>query len=202
MQDAIGQYDDILHDFLKIQSGYSDLVQGVVADASALLNKAIAAQQGSPEETWEVVLTAIAAVAAGIGAAVSGPLGWAIVTSAVDGVATEGSVVISTAGPGETAQSLADGLQGLLADVNDQLARFDIAITQLMANLNDFGMLPAINPPLPGFITAPSFDPRSFQLSNEPAGIQDRVSTGQLVKPPPPDGLPQSSISNRLSPAN
>jgi len=199
VQEAVGSYKDILHDYLQIQSGYAALVQGVINDASALVNKAIDAQTDVSVPTWEVVLTAIAAVSAGIGAVISGPVGWAIVTSTVAGVASAGSVIISNSDPASTAQSLADGLQGLLNDVNDQLDRFDKAVVELRGYLDSNGPLPAINPRLPGFITAPSFEPSLFHLSNEPAGIESGVSKGQLVKPPQPDGVPQSSISNRLA---
>jgi uncharacterized protein YukE len=199
VQEAVGTYKDILHDYVQIQAGYAALVQGVIDDASAMLTKAISAQTDVSEATWEVILTAIAAVSAGIGAAVSGPVGWAIVTSAVAGTASEASVIISNSDPASTAQSLADGLQGLLNDVNDQLDRFDKAVIELRHYLDGNSPMPSVNPPLPGFITAPSFDPSLFHLSDEPPGIENGVTRGQLVREPPPDGVPQSSISTRLA---
>ena len=199
VQEAVGRYKDILHDYTQIQGGYAALVQGVINDVTALFNKAIDAQTDVSVPTWEVVLTAIAAVSAGIGAVISGPVGWAIVTSAVAGTASEASVIISNSDPASTAQSLADGLQGLLNDTNDQLDRFDKAVIELRRYLDQNGPLPAVNPQLPGFITAPSFDPGQFHLSDEPAGIENGVNRGQLVKQPPPDGMPDSSISTRLT---
>lgn len=201
VQEAVGNYKHVLQDYVRIQGGYASLLDGINTDVTNLFNKAIAAQHDQSEPTWEVVLTAIAAVAAGIGAVISGPgvVGWMIVTSAVAGTASEASVFIGTGGPADTAQSLADGLQGLLDDVNDQLSRFDKAVVELEQYLDQNTPMPAINPQLPGFITAPSFDPSQFYLPDEPDGIQGGVSTGQLVQPPPPPGVPQSSISNKLA---
>jgi len=199
VQEAVGRYKDILHDYTQIQGGYAALRHGVINDVTALFDKAIDAQTDVSVATWEVVLTAIGAVSAGIGAAISGPVGWAIVTSAVAGAASEASVIISNSDPASTAQSLADGLQGLLNDVNDQLGRFDTAVIELRQYLDDNGPLPAVNPQPPGFITAPSFDPSLFHLSDEPTGIENGVDRSQLVQPPPPDGVPQSSINTRLT---
>lgn len=199
VQEAIGDYQDVLHDFTQIQNGYAALLDGIDTDVTALFDKAIAAQTDQSEATWEVIMTAIAAVSAGVGAVVSGPVGWAIVTSTVAGVASEASVLISTGGPADTAQSLADGLQGLLDDVNDQLDRFDKAVIELRTYLEQNTGMPQINPVLPTFITAPNFDPSQFFSTDQPAGVQNGVSTGQLVQPPPPPGVPQSSIGNRLA---
>lgn len=202
VEEAVNNYKHVIQDHVRIQGGYASLLDGINTDVTNMFNKAIAAQNNQSEPTWEVILTAIAAVAAGIGAVISGPgvVAWMIVTSAVAGTASEASVLIGTDGPADTAQSLADGLQGLLDDVNDQLDRFDKAVVELEQYLHQNTPLPsAINPPLPGFITAPSFDPSQFYLPDEPDGIQNGVGTGQLVQPPPPPWVQQSSISNRLA---
>jgi uncharacterized protein YukE len=201
VHEAIEQYDDILHDFMQIQAGYAALVRGCVKDTQALLNKAIEAQQEeAAKDGWNVALTAIAAVAGVVSTVLSGGgalAGWAIVTSAVGGVAATTDVLINTGGPGETAQSLADGLTGLLSDVNDQLSRFDKAIIELRQYLDNGTPLPAINPAMPPFVTANRFDPNSFHVKDEPPGIEDGVSRDPLVKPGSAD--PNSTIGTRLA---
>lgn len=200
VQQAMQRYDDILHDFRQIQAGYASLVSGCVTDVQNLLNKAIEAQQETSQDTWEVVLTAIAGVSAGIGAIVSGPVGWAIVTSSVALAASEGSVLISTDGPGETAKSLRDGLAGLLNDVINQRENFYYAIEQLddvvMDNVDNPNVA-QVRPQPPTIITAPSFDPATFDLPSniEPPGIENGVSRAPLV---PSTQQPNTQISAKL----
>ena len=198
VKEAIGKYDDILHDFRQLQAGYESLVSGCVTDVQNLVNKAIDAQKGLQGEVWTVGLTAVAGVASAIGAIISGPVGWAIVTSAVAVGASTTSVLISTSGPGETAQSLRDGLLALQTDVENQRDSFWGAIQQLVEYLDGSGTTPVINPQPPGFITAPSFDPSSFDLPSniESPGIENGVSRAPLVKPSPQQS--NSQITTRL----
>jgi len=201
VKQAIGRYDQVLNDFKRIQDGYTALVEGCVKDVQNLLNKAIDAQNGVSAETWQVALTAIGGVAAIIGSAISGPVGWEILLGGVALATSEGSVLISTNGHGETAKSLLDGLQGLLSSVIDQRENFYYAVEQLdnvvMENVDNKN-LDVVEPPAPTIITAPNFDPSTFDLPSdiEPLGIENGVSRAPLL---PQHQQSNSQISTRLA---
>ncbi len=201
VKQAINRYDQVLNDFKRVQDGYTALVEGCVTDVQSLLNKAIDAQNGVSADTWQVVLTAIGGVAAIIGSAISGPVGWEILLGGVALATSEGSVLISTSGHGETAKSLLDGLQSLRSSVIDQRENFYYAVEQLdnvvMENV-DNKSLDVVEPSPPTIITAPSFDPSTFDLPSdiEPLGIENGVSRAALV---PQNQQSNSQVSTRLA---
>lgn len=193
---AIGRYDDVLHDFRKIQAAYADLLDGIIRDVQNLVVKATDAQnQQSTQGGWTVALTALAGVAQLLVSE-----GWSLLANGVAAVASTGSATISTDGPGETAQSLRDALSDLLSDVINQRENFYYGVQQLDEVVSEYGNkdVATVEPPLPGFITAPSFDPATFHLPTdiEPPGVQDGVSTDPLTEP---DSKPNSQITTRLS---
>lgn len=202
VKQAMGRYDDVLHDLIRIQDAYTALVQGCFTDVQNMLNKAIDAQNNTQQETWEVAITAIGGVAAIIGSAISGPVGWEILLGGVALASSEGSILISTDGHGETAKSLLDGLQSLLTSVINQRENFYYAIEKLdnvvMDNVDNKN-LDMVDPPPPTIITAPSFDPASFDLPSdiEPPGIENGVSHDPLIKQSA--AQPNAQISNRLA---
>jgi uncharacterized protein YukE len=201
VKQAMARYDQVLNDFKRVQDGYTALVGGCVTDVQNLLNKAIDAQNGVSAETWQVALTAIGGVAAIIGSAISGPVGWEILLGGVALATSEGSVLISTNGHGETAKSLLDGLQSLLESVINQRENFYYAVQQLdnvvMENV-DNNNLGVVEPSPPTIITAPNFDPSTFDLPSdiEPLGIENGVSRGPLVAR---NQQSNSQISTRLA---
>jgi hypothetical protein len=192
VQSAVDRFDDVLHDLVKIQNGYAALVRETKNNVTSLLEAAIQAQnEESREEGWTIALTAVEVAAGALASALSwgtAPVAWLVVTTAVSGTASVASVTISTAGPGETAASLDDGLYALLTDVGEQSDRFFEAYQELDGAISGSASLPIVNPPAPSFITAPSFDPSTFDLpcDIEPTGIEQRVRRDQLVKPPQP----------------
>lgn len=188
VKQAIGRYEDVLHDFRQIQAGCEAMIAESKKNVRDLLGKAITAQQEGSAQDWTVVLTVVGAVAGAVGSiAGGGGIVWLVVTGAVLASGTSvATAEISTDGPGETAKSLRDGLLALMNDVIDQRDRFYSAIKELDEYITGAN-LPYVDPSPPPFVTAPKFDPHTFELPDyiEPPGIENNVSQDPLVKPAP-----------------
>lgn len=203
---AIGHYHDVFHDFYAIQRGCVALIQEAHKKTRELLDKAVQAQQeqsASDANFWNVTLAVGAAVAGVVSTALSGGgalAGWAIVASGVAGGASTASAIISTSGPGDTAQSLRDGLRTLLNQVIDQREELYGAVGQLDQYISDSvdnKHLAEVQPPPPLILTRPNFKPETFGLGDEePPGVDGRVAQDPLVKPNRPGTSP---ISARLA---
>lgn len=207
-QQAIDRYTEVLRELDAIQAGYATMIREAAKDVKALLNAAVQAQQQGSGNDWQVALTAVAAAVA-VAASIIGTAGAdvpiiisAAALTGASGAASVASATINSNGPGETAHSLREGMRALLHDVMDQRDRFDKGINQLYDYLTSGDNLPYVQPPAPVIIQpGRPFDPATFGLSDEPSGVQQRVSTDPLIKPAPVI-IPDTAIRTRLAGEN
>jgi hypothetical protein len=203
-QGAVHHYRDVLHDFTQLTAGLTGMLAEIPKNVRDIVQRAIEAQQQQESQMgWEVVLTLAAAIPAAIASvATAGTVPvWIILGLSTASLAgSEVNVLISNDGPGETAQSLRDGLRKLLDEVVDRRENFNGAVMELweyISEANFKGHLKDVEPDSPEIVTKPRFQPGDFFPDDTPPGVQDGVDTSPLVKPDQPQ--PESKVTTTLA---
>ncbi|MEV8439846.1 hypothetical protein AB0425_20930 [Actinosynnema sp. NPDC051121] len=197
LEDAIGLLTECLDALIVILRSHAAVVLAMRQDALNLVDLALQGIEAAGADDWKVALAVVGAVAGVLGTVAS--LGTAtgalvevvtVMGSAISGSAGVAGAVIDASSELGVLDDMIKAGEGIVAEVREQTSAVDAGLREL-ARFVSGTKLAEVRPDRPDVITAPSFDPGSFGMTDEAQGRHPRpTDTTDLVPEPKrrPDG--------------
>jgi uncharacterized protein YukE len=191
LEDAINLLADCVDALIVILRSYSAVVLAMRNDALDLVELGLRGIEEAGADDWKVALTVVGAVAGVLGTiasvGTSTPALLAVISvigSAVNGsVGVAGAVIDASSEIGVLDDMVKAG-ESMIDQVGVQRDAVEVGIREL-ATFVSGAKLAEVRPERPVIITAPSFDPGSFGLTDEAQGKHPRpTDTTDLVPEP------------------
>ena len=188
LRDAMDLLLAVVDVLVLILRAYQALVLAMRNDALTLTEKTLQAYEEAGADEWKIALAiagAIVGVVAGFAAGPAAPAVWGAVSGALaaGGTSVAGEVIGADSQLGALLTINKTG-PSLISKIDGERAKLEQALRDLTGFVSG-AKLEEIRPDRPEVITAPSFDPRSFGMTDEAQGGHRRPTDQTDLLPEP-----------------
>ncbi|TWP52622.1 hypothetical protein FKR81_09970 [Lentzea tibetensis] len=188
LEDAVNVLVECIDSLLLIVRSYQALVLSMRNDALNLIDQTLKAIDNAGADGWKIALAVVGAIAGVVGTVATGGAGAgvavAVFSSLVSGAAGVANETIDGDSEFTVCLSMAKSSVNVIHGIDVERAKIENALSTLSTFVSG-SKLAEVRPDRPVIITAPSFDPGSFGMTDEAQGKHRRPTDKKDLVPEP-----------------